>query len=221
MAFKDETGNRYGRLEVLSYEGMTERSHTMWLCRCDCGGEKVVLATSLRSGYTASCGCLQSESRKTSRLKHGLTETVTYKTWRSMKERCLNENSTQYHKYGARGITVSQLWIDSFESFLEDMGEQPEGSTLDRIDPYCGYYPENCRWTDSSNQAFNKTKSVKNTSGRTGVVFNKKTNKWIARITKNYEHIHLGSFSTKDEAIEVRKAAELEYYGYSLKGQDG
>lgn len=218
MRFKDEVGNRYGRLEVISYEGMTERSHTRWLCRCDCGGEKVVLATSLRSGYTASCGCLQSESRKTSRLKHGLTETATYKTWRSMKERCLNENSTQYHKYGARGITVSQLWIDSFEEFLKDMGERPEGTSLDRIDPYGDYTPENCRWVDASNQAFNKTLKVTNTSGKTGVKFDSKRNRWIATICCNYEQIYLGSFISKELAIKARKDAEMKYFGYYLKG---
>ena len=223
MAFKDETGNRYGRLEVLSYHSRSEGKarHPRFLCKCDCGNEVVVLGTNLRRNHTTSCGCFHKESTSEAKKTHGMRNTPTYKSWCSMKERCLNSNSKLYEGYGTDGIKIHQPWIDSFETFLEDMGVRPEGTSLDRIDPHKDYTPCNCRWADSSNQAFNKTLKVTNTSGKTGVCYDKKRKTWVARITCNYEHIYLGSFKDKKSAIDARLAAEMKYFGYYLKGQDG
>ncbi len=72
-----------------------------------------------------------------------------------MRERCLYPSNASYPSYGARGVTFCERW-NKFENFLEDMGERPEGMTLDRIDPAKGYSPENCRWADKFTQARNK-----------------------------------------------------------------
>ena len=85
-------------------------------------------------------------------------EVATYRCWGAMKERCLNSNTRGYHYYGGRGITVCKRWVNSFESFLEDMGLCPEGKSLDRKNNDKNYSPGNCRWATPSEQNYNKRK---------------------------------------------------------------
>ena len=85
----------------------------------------------------------------------GRKQSPTYNSWRAMKARCYSEENIGYADYGLRGITVCDKWHD-FEGFLEDMGERPEGHTLDSIDPTLGYFLKNCRWATPSTQARNK-----------------------------------------------------------------
>lgn len=80
----------------------------------------------------------------------------TYVVWGSMKRRCYNPNWHAYKDYGGRGIKVCDRWLHSYQNFLEDMGEKPEGLTLDRINNDSDYSPENCKWSTRSEQAFNR-----------------------------------------------------------------
>lgn len=81
--------------------------------------------------------------------------TPTHNTWKSMIQRCGNPRATDYDLYGGRGITVCEHWRTSYSSFLADMGERPDGMTLDRIDNDGNYEPGNCRWATATVQVRN------------------------------------------------------------------
>lgn len=88
-------------------------------------------------------------------IKHNMTASREYCSWECMKARCNNPKNVEFHRYGARGITICQEWNDSFERFYADMGPRPEGTTLDRIDPRGNYEPSNCRWATAFEQQQN------------------------------------------------------------------
>lgn len=82
---------------------------------------------------------------------------IAYRCWQAMKQRCNNKECPNYQNYGVKGITVCERWMESFENFLEDMGERPSlQHSIDRIDSSKGYYPENCRWATSLQQGERK-----------------------------------------------------------------
>jgi hypothetical protein len=154
----DHTGQRFGRLVVVEFHSMNP---TRWLCRCDCGEKAVVPSKNLRKGRTRSCGCLRREvasrsSNLDARTTHGMSGTPTYVSWQSMIQRCTNPGCPSWCYYGEIGVTVCDRWR-TFAGFLEDMGERPAGTSLDRYpDPTGDYVPSNCRWATPTEQVRNR-----------------------------------------------------------------
>jgi len=161
---KDITGQRFGRLTVEEFVGLRGRSdgmrHAVWKCRCDCGASVECAGVSLRGGNTKSCGCLRAIVGREVNLQHGAASEMTgaYRSWRTMLQRCRDPKCNRWKDYGGRGIKVCERW-QQFENFLSDMGERPEGGSLDRIDTNGNYEPSNCRWLPRNEQVRNQRKT--------------------------------------------------------------
>lgn len=150
--FVDLTDKTFGKLTVKRYLG-SEHNKSIWLCVCECGKEKRVVAYHLTNGDTKSCGCLRGKCR----IKHGRAKTPLHRVWCAMRERCYDENNQAYHNYGGRGIKVCDRWLESFNNFLEDMGERPSDKySIDRRDNDGNYCKENCYWATWIEQGTNK-----------------------------------------------------------------
>lgn len=155
---KNRLGHRFGRLVIIATAESADPDQPRWLCRCDCGTEKSIQSGNLISGNIRSCGCLVVEMRKAAGTHKQSRGSPTYRSWISMKQRCYNENHTNYPRYGGRGITVCERWRASFENFLTDMGPRPSLThSLERTDNNGNYVPDNVVWATSDVQASNRS----------------------------------------------------------------
>jgi len=154
----DLTGQRFGRLTVVSRAENDKRGSAKWLCLCDCGNTCVVFSGNLMRGHTKSCGCYNIETVTARSITRGGRHTRLYRIWCAMKYRCTNPSAIRYSNYGGRGIKVCPEWERSFPAFQEWALKNgySEGLSIDRIDNNLGYFPENCRWVDALTQNRNR-----------------------------------------------------------------
>jgi len=160
----DLTGQRFGRLTVISECHEQQRRYVRWICQCDCGNTtQPIPGCHLRSGNTKSCGCLHNDELRERMTVHGKKRTRLYGVWNTMKNRCFNAQRKDYRYYGGRGITVCNDWKDNFQAFYDwamangyDPSAKQWECTLDRIDVNGDYTPENCRWVSMKEQSANK-----------------------------------------------------------------
>lgn len=152
QSLKDLKGKTFGYIKVINGP-FVRNQKTEYECECVCG-KKITLNAWYLKHKSRSCGCKNG--------KHGHSpdgkKSKTYSCWDGIIQRCTNKKTSFYYCYGARGITVCERWLD-FKNFLEDMGEKPDGKSIDRIDVNKGYYKENCRWADIYTQKNNTTRN--------------------------------------------------------------
>jgi hypothetical protein len=177
MMALDISGQRFGRLVVVERDG-SKNGKAVWRCVCDCGETTFVITSELRCGDTKSCGCQRRDvcsalGKRTScanskrggkkggasRTRHGHAKrsggSLTYGIWEGMIASCTNPNYRRYRDYGGRGITVCDRWR-VFDHFLADMGEKPDGYSLDRKNNELGYSKDNCKWSTNIEQQRNR-----------------------------------------------------------------
>lgn len=158
-------GDVYDRWTVIAPAGRDGTGHLKWLCRCVCGTEKAIAGTYLRCGVSRSCGCLQRERAPGAPSTHEMSTTAEYRAWQAMKQRCLNANNPSFRDYGARGISICEAWLESFEAFIDDVGRRPSRKhSLHRIDNDGNYEPGNVEWATRKEQAANRRRPQRKTN---------------------------------------------------------
>lgn len=208
---KDIAGKRFGRLVAIERLEMSPNAGFFWKCACDCGGVVKVTIGNLNSGHTSSCGCLQGENL----TKHGMSNTPTYVSYRKMLSRTRHEEYKEF--YG--DVSVCDEWDTykggSFENFYRDMGERPEGCTLNRINGAKIYSKDTCEWASGSLQSYDQKMNKTNSSGRSGVRWREDRQMWEAKITVKKEIKILYYGDSFEAACKARELAELKYYGFT------
>jgi hypothetical protein len=151
---KSMVGEKYSNLTVLEFSRI-KNNNSHWICRCEiCGNKTEVSRPNLRSGNTKDCGCKKTEKLSNANKSHGYSKSPTWSSWMKLRQRVITKKNKTY-----ASITYDKRW-DSFELFLEDMGERPEGYSIDRIDNTKGYYKDNCRWATHKEQCRNRSNNV-------------------------------------------------------------
>jgi hypothetical protein len=167
-----------------------EKVGDVWRVVHDCGCEVFLknIRGLIRKPKTICQPCAIKACLIERNTKHSLSKTPTYTTWLMMKRRCNEETNNRYEYYGGKGIKVCDRWMESFANFYEDMGERPEGMSLDRVDLSLGYFKDNCRWVDDIAQANNKSNNNLLMRISTGEVFSVK--RWCEIFGLKYKSVY-------------------------------
>lgn len=208
---KDISGQKFGRLTALESTGKKNTGGYIWKCECECGAIKNVSIGALCYGSVKSCGCLKIDTV----TKHGMTKSPAWNAWDSMVYRLKDERAKEWYW----DVSADPNWLlpdgEGFLNFYADMGDPPEGHTLNRVHEAKVYSKETCEWATLSMQSFDQKRSKVNTSGRTGAYFDKSGSKWVAQIKKEGVVTQVYRGESFEEACEARTKAEIEYFGFS------
>lgn len=154
----DEKGSTFGYLVVVRMSGRDNSGAALWLCRCVCGEVREVSGPALRAGRNKSCGC-KSPRFKPKNPSQIISNKRAYTIWSGMISRCAPTAKGKSRRfYYEKGIRVCKAWRN-FKGFYKDMGDPPDGASIDRIDGNKGYFKENCRWATPKQQANNTSRN--------------------------------------------------------------
>ena len=214
-------GQKFGRLTVIKRVGSNHHGQSQWLCSCDCGNknEIVVVGSSLTSGHTKSCGCLNIEKFIERTKKHNRYDLcgeygIGYTTntnnqfyfdledYDKIKNYCWRENDKGYiiSHINGKDVRMHKLFVDG--EFIDHINHNTRDNRK-----------FNLRSVINSQNQMNAKLRSNNSSGVTGVYWQTKTKKWVATIMVNKNRIQLGSFDNFDDAVKARKDAEDKYFG--------
>lgn len=204
---KDITGKKINQLTAIKSLEKSPNGDFYWEFLCDCGNTTKVTIGNFNFGHTKSCGCAGEG--------HPFSQTPTHQSWRKMQDRTRYEEYYQWHG----DVTVCERWDTrkggSFDNFFEDMGERPEGTSLNRINGAKEYSKETCEWATYSVQSFDQRMKSTNTSGRTGVRWREERGVWEARISKDDKKTIVYYGPSFEDACKAREQAEIELYGFT------
>lgn len=210
----DLSGKNFGKWTVLYRDGNI--TPVRWMCQCECGEIKSVAAQTLTNGQSTSCRhCKQNTNPYYVRTHKNRL----YHAWSEMRRRC-NGHCTNHQYYGDKGISYCSEWedFDVFADWAIKNGYQP-GLEIDRIDSDMNYTPDNCRWVSHKKNSRNRKARSNNTTGYPGVQERKLKSGGVSYrvvIKTDNGRINLGSYATIEEAISVRREAEIKYWGFNI-----
>jgi len=170
----DLTGQKFNKLTALYKTGEKYSDGSiMWHCQCECGNFRDVPSTFLKSGGVKECeACSRKthvEATKLANTKYDDFDRAIAHVFNGMQQRCYNPKTDDYPRYGAKGVTIYQGWLDDVSSFVKWAKETGyrRGMTIERKDGSKGYTPENCTWKDRVDQQNNlKSNHVIDVDGR-------------------------------------------------------
>lgn len=220
------TGQRFGRWTVIQQAGRSSNNSVIWQCKCDCGVIKNVNGVTLRNGSSLSCGCLNKEinslrnqNKKINRYdlsgEYGIGFTEEGKQFWFDKED-YKKILPYYWTFNQSGYVVS-VGVESEKRIRLSrfvMNCLDEKCLIDHIEHHLyDNRKSHLRKANNSQNTMNSILKSNNSSGVTGVSWDKKRNKWIVSIMKNYKAIYLGRFDDFEDAVKARKSAEEIYFG--------
>lgn len=197
MKLLDMTGQVFGKLTVLNRVPAPKQAR--WLCRCQCGNESIAPGYELRHGLIISCGCARAEKASKLNVSHKKSKCKIYRIYKNILNRCYRTENPDYHRYGGLGVVVCDRWLESFENFYADMGDCPDGHSIDRINHKGNYELSNCRWATATMQANNRKTNINITYlGKTQTL-----SQWCLELRLPYKTIRARISTYKWEAIKA------------------
>lgn len=219
----DLSNKKFGKLFVIKmvepYISPNGNIHPKWLCKCSCGKTIITRGDSLRNGVVKSCGCLKGNFMKKRKrtisgiykeefFKKNIASKRIYNIYNSILNKCYNKYNYSYRWYGNVGVSVCSEWKDDFSCFYEwcikngyDISKNRKEQTLDRINPYGNYCPENCRFITIQEQQKNKRNNIK-------IEYNgkiKNLREWCNILGKNYNTVYCRIFKQGKDFINAIK----------------